>query len=239
VDNQLDLVISLYEAEEAQLEKLVESCLFEHEHLMAHHHSRALNRVGGRLTTLYNLRDGLYNSKEIARRGIESVQRLMETELRGSIKEYLSVDLERLKERLAQMEQVDPPATQPVDERLLLGTIGRLMDGKVKNLKLVLKESDNLLLKFTYSGKAMKLTLPYVKSLKKKAIFHSWTLAAFQKLGFVLSADEARLALTIRGDREKIMQALEVVLSKIVFEVFYYREFSKQSYLAFREKGRE
>ena len=80
VDNQLKLLLSLYEEEKIRLQKLIDECLVETEYLMAHYHSQALYQLNGRLQTLHNIDDKLYDEKDFRQRGINGLQKQIETE---------------------------------------------------------------------------------------------------------------------------------------------------------------
>ena len=75
MDNQLKLLISLYEEEKVQLQKLIDECLAETEYLMAHYHSQALYQINGRLQTLKNIDDKLFDEKDFRQRRIDSLQK--------------------------------------------------------------------------------------------------------------------------------------------------------------------
>src|SRR6478609_3911959 len=92
VDNQLQLLISLYEEEKVRLQKLIDECLVEMEYLMAHYHSKALEQLNRRLQTLNNIDDKLYDEKYFKQRGIEGLQKLKGIES----SEYMKQQLEKM-----------------------------------------------------------------------------------------------------------------------------------------------
>jgi hypothetical protein len=75
VDSQLKLLISLYEEEKVHLQKLIDECLIETEYLLAHYHSQALYKLNGRLQTLQNIDDKMYDEKVFRQRGIAGLQK--------------------------------------------------------------------------------------------------------------------------------------------------------------------
>jgi hypothetical protein len=50
-------------------------------------------------------------------------------------------------------------------------------------------------------------------------------------LGFAFTEDESKLVLKLQGDKDEVLKELKIVLSKIVFEIFYFREFDNESYI--------
>lgn len=237
VDNQLKLLISLYEEEKIRLQKLIDECLVETEYLMAHYHSEALYQLNGRLQTLKNIDDKLFDEKDFRQRRIDGLQKRMETESSDYMKDYYMKDLQRAKDELEKLNQIPKQPTLPDNETLLDETLKKLIDKKIKNVKLILKKADNLLLGFTYSRKTLKVTLPYVKQHIKKWILYDDNINSFKNLGFDFRENETKLTLTLTGDKEEILNKLKAILSKIVFEIFYFKEFDNESYIQFTDKA--
>ena len=237
MDNQLKLLIFLYEEEKLRLQKLIDECLVETEYLMAHYHSEALYQLNGRLQTLKNIDDKLFDEKDFRQRRIDGLQKRMETESSDYMKDYYVKDLQRSKDELEKLNQIPKQPILPDNATLFDETLKKLIDKKIKNLKLILKKADNLFLGFTYSKKTLKVTLPYVKQHIKKWILYDDNINSFKKLGFDLIENETKLTLTLTGDEEEILNKLKAILSKIVFEIFYFKEFDNESYIQFTDKS--
>jgi hypothetical protein len=237
VDNHLKLLISLYEEEKIQLQGLIAQCLGDMEYLMAHYHFQALSRLNGRLQTLKNIDDKLFDSKYFRQERIDRLQKQMETESSDYMKSYYLKELQRAKEELEKLSQIPKPATASAQETLLDEMLKKLMGRKVKNLKLILKKSDNLFLGFSYSNKVLKATLPNLKQHTKKRILFDGDINAFKSLGFSLTESETKLTLTLTGAKEDMLNRLKLILSKVVFEIFYFKEFINESYIEFTDKA--
>ncbi|QEC69775.1 hypothetical protein FRZ67_21645 [Panacibacter ginsenosidivorans] len=237
MDNQLKLLISLYEEEKVQLQKLIHECLGETEYLLAHYHSQALYQLNGRLQTLKNIDDKLFDQKDFRQRRIDSLQKRIEVESSDYMKEHYVKDLQRANEELEKLNQIPKPATSSGNETLFDETLKKLVDKKIKNLKLILKKADNLFLGFRYSKKILKVTLPYVKQHTKKWILYDDNINSFKNLGFNLTESETKLILTLTGDKDEILNRLKLVLSKVVFEIFYFKEFDNESFIEFTDKA--
>ena len=237
MDNQLKLLIFLYEEEKLRLQKLIDECLVETEYLMAHYHSEALYQLNGRLQTLKNIDDKLFDEKDFRQRRIDGLQKRMEAESSDYMKDYYVKDLQRSKDELEKLNQIPKQPMLPDNATLFDETLKKLIDKKIKNLKLILKKADNLFLGFTYSKKTLKVTLPYVKQHIKKWILYDDNINSFKKLGFDLIENETKLTLTLTGDEEEILNKLKAILSKIAFEIFYFKEFDNESYIQFTDKS--
>ncbi len=237
VDNQLKLLISLYEEEKARLQKLIDGCLGEAEYLMAHHHTQALHQLDRRLRTLKNIDDKLFDEKDFWERRIDSTRREIETLSDGYMKESYVKDLQRAKEELERINRISKPAAPAGNETLLDETLKKLIGKKVKNVKLVLLKEENLFLGFSYSNRVLKVTLPYVKQHVKKMTLDDDKIDSFKNLGFEMTATETKLILTLTGDKGGILNKLKLILVKIFFEIFYFKAFDNGCYIEFTEKA--
>lgn len=128
VDSQLKLLISLYEEEKVQLQKMIDECLLETEYLMARYGSQALYQLNRRLQTLKNIDDKLFDEKDFRQRRIDGLQKRLEAENSGYMKEYYVKDLQRAKEELEKLNQIPKPATLPDNKTLLNEPLNKLLD---------------------------------------------------------------------------------------------------------------
>ena len=237
MENQLKTLISLYEEEKTILEKLIKECLADEEYLMAHYHSSALYQINGRLQTLNNIDDNFYDDKQYKISRINILEQQIENTDSGYMKEYYFKELLKTKEELEKLKQI-PIKVQQQDTHLILDkALVDLLDKKIKNLKLFLKKSDNFFLSFTCSSKTLKVIIPYVKQHLKKWRLHDENLETLRNIGFDMPANGTRLVLIISGDKQTILNQLKTILSKIIFEIFYYKEFDNECYLQFTDKN--
>lgn len=237
MDTQLKLLISLYEEEKVQLQKLIDECLVESEYLIAHYYSKALYQLNGRLWTLKNIDDKLFNEMDFRLRRINGIQIQIETESSVYMKDYYVQELQRAREELEKLNEIPKLEAHSDNETLLEETLSKLIDRKVKNLRLVLKKADNLFFAFSYSEKGLKVTFPYVKQHIKKRILYEERINSFKNLGFDLADNESKLTLTLTGDKEQILNKVKLIFAKIVFEIFYFKEFENESYIQFADKA--
>jgi hypothetical protein len=79
--------------------------------------------------------------------------------------------------------------------------------------------------------------LPYVKHHIKKWTLYDENINSFKNLGFELAESETKLILILTGEKEVILNRVKLILSKVVFEIFYFKEFENESYIEFKEKA--
>lgn len=235
MDNQLLLLISVYKNEKALLQQLIDDCLDEMDYLGAHYYMQAMYMLNRKIQTLHNIDDPHYDKKQWIKRSVEYSEKRVRGEKSDLMRSFYESEIRNGKEQLEKLNRVTPRNVLN-NNTLLFNTIEKLMDKKAKSVKLILKKSDNLLLAFTYSKQSLKVTLPYVKQLIKNWVLNDESIIFLKNLGFCQNESEAKLVLTITGHRAFIISELGVILSKIVFEIFYFPEFNNESYIQFTEK---
>jgi hypothetical protein len=235
-DNQLKLLISLCEEEKSQLLGFIAECLAESEYLMAHHYSEALSQLNRRLQNLNRINDRWYPEKLRFKRKIEVAK--LQIESGNDASKYYEEDLRYSEGELDKLNQIPVREMESITPVFFDGILPKLFERKIKNLKLVLKNAENLLLGFTYSGKMLKVTLPYVKQHIRTFTLHDENMGTFKNLGFTLTEDGSRLVLMLSGSGENIVNMLKVILSKVVFEIFYIWDFDNESFMQFTAKAK-
>ena len=233
MDDQLKILITIYEKEKARLEKAIGECINDWEYLIAHYHSKALGKVNRELQTLKGLDDNLYEKKHLKKTTIESLEKMLNKEDIIFTNDILLKIIEENKRELEKLNQL--PSKRTNESLLLENALIDLFNRKIKNLRLVLLKEKELFLMFHYSNKTLKVILPGIKKHISKWILSQDQLNSIEKLCFKLSKNENKLILIINGLQEKILQELKIILSRIVFQVFFYREFSNDSFLEYKE----
>ena len=237
MEDKLHTLISYCEEEKARLFLLIADFVKEEEYLLAHFHSQALYQLNGKLQTLQNIDDNLFDDKCFLKKRIENLEKQLKSESSGYMKEYFSKELVKLKDAFEKLNQIPKQSAVSGNATILDEALDNLVEKRIKNLKFILKKTDNLLLEFYYSKKIFKIVLPYVKRHAKNWILHDDRVNSFNKLGFELTDNENRLVLLLPGKKDEAINKLKIILSKIVFEIFYFKEFENESYIQFTEKN--
>jgi len=234
VDNQqLLLLISLYEEEEIQLKKSIEYHLDEKEYLLADYQLQVLNQLNGKLHTLYSLHDKLYDEKRNHIRIINGLHKLSETQSSTGVKNFLENEIKIETEKLEQLNQIQSQLTCASSDKILEDALRQLMDKKIKNLRLILINSHKVFLKIIYSKNTLQVILPNVKQHSKKQLLNEDIIRDFKIIGFDLIQNETKLIATISGDRSAIINRVSILISKIIFDIFYFKVFENESYIQF------
>jgi hypothetical protein len=234
MDNQqLLLLISLYEEEGIQLQKSIESYLEEKEYLLADYHLKVLNQVDGKLRTLHSLHDKLYDEKTKCKRIINGLHKLAETQSSPVVKNLLENQVIIETEKLEKLNQIASYLNYAGNDKMIEDALRQLMDKKIKNLRLILIKSDNFILKFSYSKNSLQVVLPNVKQHSKNHLLNENNITDFKNIGFDLIQNETKLVANISGDTTAIMNRVSIIMSKIVFDIFYFKVFENESYIQF------
>lgn len=234
-ETNLTLVISLLSEERDRLQILIDQAISDHEYLSAHYHAEALEKVSLSLYKLRNIEDPLYNEKAFWIRTIERLENDIASESSSDMLEYYESSILNAREELEKLNQeVSQPSHN--ESSLFADVLEQLLNKKVKNLKLFLNKTDKFYCSISYANKAVKVSMPGIKTLLNKRIISLYDLEKLRKLGFEYSLNETKLTLTINGNKEEILKKLNQLFAKMVFEVFRYNEFKEDAYLQFVDK---
>jgi hypothetical protein len=235
--DKLNILIDYYEAEKDRLLHLIDSRVKEEEYQLAYFHQRALYQLNGRLQTLRNINDKFHDEKSFISDRISNLEKRMGTESSDVMNDYYLKELERAEEELEKLIRRSDKADTTDDKLILDKALSDLVDRKIKSFTLVLKRKDNLLLEFKYYRKVLKVTLPFVKRHLKNYMLYEGRVNKLQRFGFGFQNNDSKLVLKLNGDKEKVINNLKVILSKIIFEVFYFKEFENESYIEINGKA--
>jgi hypothetical protein len=236
MDNNLDILLTCYEEERAKLLQLIDNFIKDEEYQLAHFHQNALYQLNGRLRTLKNISDKFHDEKIYILRKISYLEERINTESSEALRNNYSKEILRSREEVERLVQLSNRDEASGDNLILSKALSDLLDKRIKGFNLILKKTDNLLLQFKYYNKILKLTIPFTKRNVKSNTLHGYPIEAFKRLGFEFKNNDSKMVLQLSGDKEKILTKTKIVLSKIVFEIFYFKEFQNESYIEIKGK---
>ncbi len=235
MDDKLNSVIACYEDEELKLLQLIKNYIKEGEYQLAHFHQEALYQLSRRLQTLKSFDDILYNEKSSKKDMVGYLERLM-AEQPEYMQEYLSKELSEQKEELNILNRKPKQPVTSENTSVLDKALINLVERKIKSFKLILRKRDNLFLEFSYRNKILKVIFPFIKQHVRKDVLYNYNINSLKGLGFNLSDNGSKLVLKVTGNKEEAISELKIILSKIVFEIFYFKEFENESYIEIIDK---
>ncbi len=231
MENEIAVAAALYEEEKKRLQMLIKECLEDLEgpnYLLANHHQTALYQVQQTLHILYNLDDALFDEKE---RALKSISFLEET-LKTHKSSYTEQHLQNAKITLAKLQTTSKAIFANQEENILEKAIFNLVHKKVKKFKLVLNNSKQLYLQFISQGNTVKITLPNIKKHIKDNTLYESQITHFQKYGFEITIKNT-LVRSFQNKGEETISHIKMLLVNIIFKIFYFKAFDKQSYIEF------
>lgn len=235
-EDKLAQLIFFLEEERDKLQKVIDDYLKEYEYLMAHYHSRALWELKSQINTLKRLDDISYEEKMSSLRYIEHYKEMSDDLPMPFAKKHFD---ELYAQEVDKLEKLNAAPKQSVidKEYILEELVRKLMANKIKGLRLVLNSELKLHLKFTYSNRSLLVTLPYLKRHLDKWTISEKKLNSMKGLGFEIAGNGTRLIMVITGDKESILTDVKLMLAKLFFETFFYREFENKCFFEFSEKN--
>ena len=239
VDDQLFHLASLAEEERDRLKALIFNCLKESEYLIADHHQKALNRIESLLSKLNSFADPHYDEKAHRLNMIQYYKVMASEQEHPKIKEYYHNQIEQEKAILEELSRKTEQLGKSEIVQVFEPALQRLLLGQIKNLQFIISKEKNLLLKFSYSKKVLKLSLPDISRLLKDRVVYDYQLVLLGNFGFEYTKGKHRMVLTVSGSKEIVAEKLRVVVARILFDVFNYKEFTGQSYISFTENQRD
>jgi hypothetical protein len=227
---KLEKLIAAYEAERASLTAEMEECVVEMDYKKAHLFFKGLARVNQQLQTLHNLQDKWHDEKEDLIRSINLFEeRLVDVE--EYMRDYYVRYLAYKKEKLAELPQSS--AQQTSDGRTVRDALGKLLAGELASFTLVLQESKRLYCHVKAVRKTLFLTVPEIRRHKANHTLRKSHVRKFLSLGFRLYDSKDKLMLFAPYSTQEEANAVQRILARITFEVFYFKELKNETFIKY------
>jgi hypothetical protein len=161
---------------------------------------------------------------------IRSLESQLGKESPEKFKEYLKKEIGKLEREQLELEQ---QAKTSVSESLILtGYLDSLISKKIKKIRLYLNKSTNFIIDIRGNRSGIKILIPNLKGLRNGLTIHEEKLQHFLGIGFELDKNQNKLSLLlVNQDKEKLLRELKIIISKIVFEIFYFKEFEGETFV--------
>lgn len=230
-EDKFNAVVAYWENERNELIALIETYVKEQEYELAHFHQQALTTVNGRLQTLKNIENKLFDRKYFMQEGINHLRKLLEGEPREELKAHWRNEMDRREKELQRLNQEAKQINPTTNPNIFTESLIALVDGKIRGCKLTLKKSHNLTLLFSYKKQILTIKLPNVKQLSKSWMLEDEKILQLDHLGFRMQPDGRTLILQLKGERESVLYEAMLILAKVVFELFYFKVFENETFL--------
>lgn len=226
-------MIQELEKEQASLKRLIEDSVQNQEFLMAHFHAEALENINRQLQTLRNLEDKNFDNKRSIESSIRICERQLELDHSDTFKRHLQSQILRLKQELDQLNERSKVGA--IDSDILTKYLESFVRNKLKGIKVILRRSSSFIFLIKRHRSGVRIMIPNLKALRKNYIINDENIRHFYALGFVIDDRESRLTLILSRDKNDLLTALKKIMVKIVFEIFYFRNFAGDTFIEVQE----
>lgn len=227
---KLEKLLAAYEAERASLTAEMEECVAEMDYGKARLFFKGLVRIKQQLQTLYNLQDEQHDEKERRTRSIKLFEEKL-ADAEDYMRAFYAQYLDNEKKKLAELAQA--PAQKASIDPIIRDMLGRLLGGELTSFTLVLQDSKRLYCHIKVVKKTLFLTLPEIRRHKASYTLRKSHIRKFQGLGFRLYDDKDKLILFAPYSTLDEVSAVQCILARITFEVFYFKELAGETFIKY------
>jgi len=222
--------------EKGRLQTLINDALKDEEYQIAYFHQNALFVLNGQLQTLNNLADKYFDQKESIRNFSKYFESQINEETREHFIKYYRDQVDNYNKQLEDLNNISTAADPIPDNKFIDRLLAKLTTREINGFKLVLNKSSNFHLLFKNRRKGLTIIVPSVKKHMTNFILTELRLNKFKLLGFDLKNDR-ELNLTVTGTKHDQVEKMMTILSRIVFDFFYFKEFESESYIEINTKA--
>ncbi len=230
IEEKLKILVSLYESKKNYLKKLVDNAVEEKDFLTAHYYAKAYHHVNEKLRLLYQIDDPLYDQKEFKRDWLQGFKKITKNGSLG-VKSYYKKQIKHLEDEIEKLNQISRAVKPSENHNVINENLLNLLDKRIKYFRLILKNDDNFFINFYYKKKNLNLIIPHVKQLINNNVLNDHTINPLKNLGFNYTANNTKLILTLTGDNEDMLNKAKETISRIVFEIFYFKIFKNKCFI--------
>jgi hypothetical protein len=230
MSSKLEKLLAAYEAERASLTAEMEECVVEMDYGRAQLFFKGLVRVNQQLQTLYNLQDKWYDEKEELTHFIQSFEKRM-ADAEEYMQAYYAQYLANKKEKLAELARA--PAQKASTDPVVRGMLGRVLVGALTSFTLVLQDSKRLYCHFKLVRKTLIVTIPEIRRHKDEYTLKKHHVRGLKQLGFGWYDSKDKLMLFAAYSTAEDVNAIQLMLARITFEVFYFKDLVGETYIKY------
>ena len=235
MSSKLEKLIAYHEAEYAALTAQIDECIGETDYKMAHRIAKGLFVVGEKLRVLHNFQDKFYDDKkEIARR-LAIYNEELGKETSNYMRGYWQKEIAEQERKMNAVLGAQQGAAANSTSQVIHQALRKLLGAEIAQFKLVLDKANMLCCNIRLVRKTLIMSIPEIKRHRMYGRFRKKQLAHMQRLGFCLYDQNDKLMLILPYSDRDELEHVKLVLAQLVFEIFYFKEFSGQAYVSYFE----
>ncbi|MFD1468633.1 hypothetical protein ACFQ48_10390 [Hymenobacter caeli] len=226
---KLKKLLAAYEAERTSLTAEMEECVAEMDYGKAHLFFKALARINQQLQTLNSLQDERHDEKEDLMHSVKFLEELVDAE--DYMRDYHKELLAEAKEKLAELNRF---STQKAPaEHVVRGIMVKLLAGEMSGFTLIFEASQRLSCHIKLVRKTLILTVPEIRRHRASSTLEKRHIRNFKRIGFRLYDNKDKLMLFAPYSTLAELAAVQCVLARVTFEVFYFKELAGETYIKY------
>jgi hypothetical protein len=230
MSSKLEKLLAAYQAERASLTAEMEECVAEMDYGKAHLFFKGLARVNQQLQTLYNIKDKGHDKKKYLTQSIKFLEeRLIGGE--GYIRSYLTERIAEEKEKLAELSRAS--TQKPTVGHTVYDVLDKVLAGEIVGFTLVLLESKRFYCHLKLVRKTLIMTIPEVLRHWEDYTLAKRHIRSLKRLGFKLYDNKDKLMLFAPYSISEEVNAVQRILARITFEVFYFKELAGETFIKY------
>ncbi|HEX8330077.1 MAG TPA: hypothetical protein VF629_21250 [Hymenobacter sp.] len=237
MSRKLEKLIAYYEAERNVLTTQLAECMAEDDYASARRFSKGIRLVNQQLQTLLNLQDGRHDERERAVRLIQMFEKMKGAQAAGISAQLYAEHISAAQKRLAELGSrpvMPPTASKPT---VLQAVLLKLLNKHIDSFTFVFSTTNRLSCVVKLVRRTSMITLLEVQRLREECLLEKKQIRSLKTLGFKLYDNGDKLIVFLPYTTAADVSALQYLLVKMAFEVFYFKEFTGQSCIKYWEIG--
>jgi hypothetical protein len=231
MSSKLEKLLISYTAERDSIKAELEERAAEMDYSRVQLFSKALNHINQQLQTLYNLQDKWHDEKEQLEHWIKLLEKSSVAGDENYMQDYYACKIAIEKERLAELSNNTVQKTPPGS--FLHEVLLKLLSKELESFTLVLLDSQKLLCHIRLVRKTLILTVPEVRRHRASYTLRKSRIRKLKSLGFRLYDNKDKLMLFAPYFTLEEVDAVQRVLARITFEVFYFKALAGETFIRY------
>ena len=238
MNNKLRKLLTHYQQERDKLQLLIDSCVAEEEYKLAQRYSKGLVQLNQKLQTLHNLADPLHDEKQRHTAVIARMKAILPDEA-GAEHAFVREFLKEEEDKLAQLQEMPVSRLSYSGHSHLQETLNKLFEKRIESFTLLFGAAAGLVCSIKLVRKTVLVTIPNMQRLRKDYLVQKSHVRQLQGLGFRFFDNRDKLVAFLPCFTSEDAAAIKLLLVKICFDVFYFRQFEGQAQIKYVESTPE
>lgn len=238
MNNKLRKLLTHYQQERDTLQLLIDSCVEEKEYKLAQRYSKGLRQLNQKLQTLHNLADPLYDEKQYHTAIITGIKAILPDNA-GAEHAFNREILKEEEDKLAQLQEMPTSRIPHSGQSHLQETLKQLFEKRIESFTLAFGAAADFSCSMKMVRKTVLVTIPDMRRLRNDYLVQKSQVRQLQGLGFRFYDNRDKLMAFLPCFTSEDAVAIKLLLVKICFDVFYFRQFGGQVQIKYIEPNPE